>query len=442
MCKQPQSSRHGGVLLGWNVSSRGRFGFASGDQPPSAGEPVCYRGDNHLMTVAPTGAGKGRGVIIPNLLGYPGPAVIIDPKGEAYQTTARRRRQMGQEVVVLDPFRVVAETSDRLNPLDVFDLPGAVVDCDAEMMASLLSMGHHFTRDPFWSDSATGVVSGLIAHVGTTAQTPEERTLNRLRQYLSHDDMDHQLAHLLDQKAVKNQLARDEIVGYLSHPAKETRPSVRTTACTYVKALGSASVAATLGPSSFKLSDVVNGKPMTIYVVIPPEKLESHRALLRLWVGTLLTAVTSRRVIPPARTLFILDESAQLGTLGALKQAITLLRGYGLQVWTFWQDLSQLKTLYANDWQTMLNNSGVLQIFGLNNHLMAKEWAEVMGVEAPELAALDRADAALFVQGEYQRCRRPDYLRDRVFRGQYDDNPRFALLNRTEEEADDVALAV
>jgi len=122
-------------------------------------------------------------------------------------------------------------------------------------------------------------------------------------------------------------------------------------------------------------------------------------------------------VIPATRTLFILDESAQLGSLGALKQAITLLRGYGLQVWTFWQDLSQLKTLYANDWQTMLNNSGVLQVFGLNNHLMAKEWAEVMGVESGELAG----------------------LKDRAFRGQYDDNPRFALLKK---ETEDASLAV
>jgi type IV secretion system protein VirD4 len=389
------------------------------------------------MTVAPTGAGKGRGVIIPNLLSYPGPAVVIDPKGEAYQTTARRRRQMGQRVVVLDPFRVVTPHSDRLNPLEVFDLPGAVVDCDAEMMAAQLSIGHHFSRDPFWSDSATGIVAGLIAQIGTASEKPEERTLNRLRHYLYHDDMDYQLAAMLDQKAVKNQLARDEIVGYLSHPAKETRPSVRTTACTYVKALGSSRVAETLGPSSFDLADVVKGAPLTIYVVIPPEKLESHRALLRLWVGTLLTAVTSRKVIPQSRTLFILDESAQLGSLGALKQAITLLRGYGLQVWTFWQDLSQLKTLYAQDWQTMLNNSGVLQVFGLNNHLMAKEWAEVMGVESGELAAMGRDEAGLFVQGEFMRCRRADYLRDRAFRGQYDDNPRFALLKE-----EDAALAV
>jgi hypothetical protein len=90
-----------------------------------------------------------------------------------------------------------------------------------------------------------------------------------------------------------------------------------------------------------------------------------------------------------------------------------------------------------NDWQTMINNSGVLQVFGLTNHLMAKEWGEVMGVDAPDLIGLTREESGLFVGGEFSRCRRPDYLNDRVFRGQYNDNPRFALVNQEES-----ALAV
>jgi type IV secretion system protein VirD4 len=430
MCQEPRSDgwNEGGIVLGWEGgAARGPFGFGRAAEAP-AGGPVLYRGDNHLMTVAPTGAGKGRGVIVPNLLVYPGPAVIIDPKGEAFQVTARRRREMGQRVVVLDPFRVVVARGDRLNPLDIFDLPGALLDCDAEMLGALLSVGHQFSRDPFWSDSATGIVSGLIAHVGSTAKA-EERTLNRLRGLLYADDLDYSLAVLLDTKAVVNPMARDEIVAYLSHPAKETRPSVRSTASTYIKALGSSGVAESLGQSTFSLRDVVDGKPLTVYVVIPPEKLDSHRALLRLWVGTLLTAVTSRKVTPRQRTLFLLDEAAQLGTLPALRQAITLLRGYGLQVWSFWQDLSQLRQLYPQDWQTMINNSGVLQVFGLNNHLMAKEWAEVLGVEAGELADMGPEQAALYLHGSgFRRCRRADYLRDRVFAGKFDDNPRFGLV--------------
>ncbi|WP_421414221.1 type IV secretory system conjugative DNA transfer family protein [Agrobacterium tumefaciens] len=56
------------------------------------------------MVVGRTGGGKGRSVIMPIALDYPGSIVLIDIKGEAAAVTARRRREMGQEVVILEPF--------------------------------------------------------------------------------------------------------------------------------------------------------------------------------------------------------------------------------------------------------------------------------------------------------------------------------------------------
>lgn len=58
-------------------------------------EPILYTGSGHLMTIAPTGAGKGVNCIIPTLLRYPGPVTVIDPKGENYAVTAEYRRQLG-----------------------------------------------------------------------------------------------------------------------------------------------------------------------------------------------------------------------------------------------------------------------------------------------------------------------------------------------------------
>src|SRR5438309_6506 len=94
------------LLLGWPQGEAKSFGFG-GRPPPAASradQPMLYDSDAHLITVAPTRSGKGRGVIVPNLLHYAGPAVVLDPKGENYQVTARRRREMGQTVVKLDPF--------------------------------------------------------------------------------------------------------------------------------------------------------------------------------------------------------------------------------------------------------------------------------------------------------------------------------------------------
>src|SRR3546814_12619232 len=90
---------------------------------------------------------------------------------------------------------------------------------------------------------------------------------------------------------------------------------------------------------------------------MPPHMRGSHGRLLRLWVGALVTAIMRRRARPEASTLFVLDEAAQLGTFDELRQAVTLLRVYGLQHWSFWQDASQLQCLYHDDWMTMVYNS-------------------------------------------------------------------------------------
>jgi hypothetical protein len=51
-----------------------------------------FRQDGHILTCAPTGAGKGIGAVIPNLLDYPGSAFVLDLKGENYAVTAHARR--------------------------------------------------------------------------------------------------------------------------------------------------------------------------------------------------------------------------------------------------------------------------------------------------------------------------------------------------------------
>lgn len=59
--------------------------------------------------------------ILPNLLTYQGSVLIIDPKGENVKTTTDRRKAMGQDVRVIDPWNIVNNDiikPSRFNPLD------------------------------------------------------------------------------------------------------------------------------------------------------------------------------------------------------------------------------------------------------------------------------------------------------------------------------------
>ena len=423
------------LFLGWDGTDHNpTLGF----MPTSGRNPVrdslTYAGDGHLMTIAPTGAGKGVGVIIPALLTYPGSVIVTDIKGENYQVTARRRREMGQQVIVLDPFGLVTprDKADKLNPFDLFKVPGSDPESDAEMLAAQLAVGHEFSSDRYWEDTGRGLVAGLVADVATSSP-PEKRNLVTLREMLYNDDLDYTLAVALDtRKKTMSPLARDEFVAYLAAPSDKTRPCIRTTATTFVKCLGSSSVSRSLEKSTFDLNDLLNNKPMTIYLVLPPEKLLSHRGLLRLWVVTLMTVVMRRNRLPRQRTLFLLDEAAQLGSLDLLPQAVSLLRGYGLQVWTFWQDLSQLMKLYPANWEALVNNAAVLQAFGVPGHAARHGWRSVLGDADALLASELHPDEMLVaVTGQpTARHTRANYLRDKPFVGRFDPNQRFLGLEK------------
>lgn len=433
--KPPVASEQGrpevmDLLLGWKSDDNAKlpigFGAPRAAEQAIAGEvPILYGEDRHLVTIAPTGAGKGRGVIIPNLLRFEGSVIVIDPKGETWHVTARRRKEMGQEVRLLDPFGAVSKRTDSLNPFDLFDRPGALLDADAEMLASLLAGDVGFHKEPFWDNWGRSLMAGVIAAVAETAPK-SERHFGKVREILMSDDAVYNLAALIENHDDLNRLSKQNISSFLPI-TEQTRSGILSTAQSYLKVVNSDSALRSLSKSTISLDSVRKGDPMTIYIVIPPDKLESHGALLRLWVGALMLTVMGRKRRPKRSTLFLLDECAQLGEFGPLRQSMTLLRGYGLQVWPFFQDLSQLQRLYPKDWRTIFNNAGVFQLFGVANHLMAKESSDLIGdIDADILRNMAKDRQIIAVSNEKaMSARLPDYLMDAPFAGQFDANPMF-----------------
>lgn len=411
------------ILMGYERPINRTMGFVTQLQPPSTDQqPIHYDGP-HLLTCAPTGSGKGRCCAVPALLEYPGQTVTIDIKGELYGCTHRRRREMGQQVIKLDPFRVVDHTTDGFNPLEMFQLPTTDFDTDSQMVASMLSEGNKFGRDPFWDTTASGLHSAVINYL-VTLQPPDKQNFNEMRRLLCSDDVVYKIAVLLDTVGKKmRELAYQEFSSFLQLAERETRPSVLATAQSYIKTFNSERVSEMLEKSSFSLQDFADGKPMSIYIIIPPERLESHRPLLRIILASLFAAVFSRKKIPNPRTLFLIDEAGNLGSFPVMKAAMTLCRGFGVRCWTFWQDMQQIQECYPNCWKTIINNAGALQLFGLTNRLMARDWSEILGCSVDTLLSMKPEEQFLLLQGKGEFIsRRLDYLTDPVYEGQFDDN--------------------
>lgn len=416
------------IRLGYEREGQRGMGFAAQMLPKDSGsKPIVYGGP-HLLTCAPTGGGKGRCCAVPALLEYPGQVVTIDIKGELYGCTHRRRRELGQQVIKLDPFRVVDSKTDGFNPLEMFQLPTTDFDTDAQLVASMLSEGNKFGRDPFWDTTASGLHSAVINYL-VTLQPREKQNFNEMRRLLCSDDVVYKIAVLMDTVGKQmRELAYQEFASFLQLAERETRPSVLATAQSYIKTFNSERVSEMLEQSSFSLQEFADGKPMSIYIIIPPERLESHRPLLRIILASLFAAVFSRKKIPNPRTLFLIDEAGSLGSFPMMKAAMTLCRGYGVRCWTFWQDMQQIQECYPNCWKTILNNSGALQLFGLTTRLMAREWADVLGCSPEVLLDLKPDEQYLLLQekGEFI-SRRLDYLCDARYSGHFDENRFYSL---------------
>lgn len=430
--KMPDDLAEPGLLVGWSMEqehARRPIGFNFGDpvRTPANGyaDPILMHREGHLITIAPTGAGKGVGCIIPALLRHEGPVIVIDPKGEIASVTARRRREMGDHVIILDPMGLTGETSGSLNPLDLVDPESATgVDDAAALVGTLLPHDEVDNRNKYWRSRAEQLLTALVLHVATDL-TPGERRLAKLR------DAVNAMASDPEGWSVGLQGSRHPEVralhGSLSIGARETLGGIISFAQDGVDFIRGPLVQAVTDRSSFPLDAVTRSDPMSIFIVLPPHMLTSHGRLLRLWIGALLAAVMRRRSRPARPTLFILDEAAQLGELSELRQAITLLRGYGLQTWSFWQDVSQIKQLYRLDWETMINNCSVIQAFGAHNMNAAESMAALMGfVSGPKMLELDANEMLLQIAGdEAVIARRPDYRADPVFKGLFDANPLF-----------------
>ncbi|WGM37594.1 type IV secretory system conjugative DNA transfer family protein [Caulobacter sp. NIBR1757] len=392
--------------------------------------PITYDDDAHLLTAAPTGAGKGVGAIIPNLLSYPGPMIVIDPKGENFQVTARYRRQLGQEVLVLDPFgEYTPHTVEnevfqgaRLNPLDLATMGAVDTGLQAQWIAEVLSSGKTGAQEPFWDLTAKGLLSALFdIELNEARHEGRAASFRNVIRLLFVEEFDYTLAVRLNEGRI-TPFAHASLTGYWDAPESGTRPSILATARAYLFPLLAENIQAALDNSTIDLRQVRDGAPQTIYIIIPSSKLESHAALLRLWVDVLLNAILARKTKSPMRTLALLDECANLGHLPVLKKAVTLMRGYGLQVWMFFQDISQLATLYEGEWQTMVNNCGVFQTFGNTYMLQGEALAKVVPDFEPEQILSISRDSQILAVGRKgaQVARKLNYLKDTLFSGRAD----------------------
>lgn len=359
----------------------GETGLMLGTFPLENGEhtKLHYAGDRHSLTVAPTRTGKGVSSVIPNLLTYQGSALVIDPKGENALETAKQRRKLGQKVFLVDPWDLAAESGikpARFNPMDWISADDPDAAENAMLLADALVVSSK-GEGRFWDEEAKALLMGLILYVGTHPHEEKERTLGRVRDLLmeSKQGLNDLYERML---ASSNPVVRSSCSRMIQ---KEERvfSNVLASAQANTHFLDNHRIRDALSKSDFKFEDLKTGK-ITVYLILPADRLHTFGRWLRLLVQQAIT-VNARNIAekPDQPILFMLDELPALGFLTMVQQGYSLMAGFGMLLWGIVQDLSQLKAIYGDSWETFVGNSGVIQYFGSRDQMTAEYFSALCG---------------------------------------------------------------
>ncbi len=425
--KEKGLNEESGFILGRDVNS---------------GEIIGFKGEGHILTVAKTGSGKGVGVVIPNLLNYSGSVVVIDPKGENFIRSVYARANLHQqEICLVDPFGEVHKQVTRqlnriegiekgkhhypnineikafykdllpkvappkiekdgtvsvpagayhkgMNPLEpITALAQAenyqeVIDQSA-VLANMIVVKTKEETDPHWNEKARMIIKNMIIYLSLHEAYKEEvKDLVELRTLILEVFEDEESLTLFADSCQESEHAfyLKNMAGEFRMMGSEESSSVLSFVLRHLEFIASPLAGNNLSRTDCSLLDI-KGKAKSIFLVLPSNKLDTYSRLARIWIASIISAISMSPELPSERILMMVDEMAQLGKMEPLMQAVSLLRGYGLNLWMFFQDIPQMEEIYgANTWKTFSSNAKVQQFFGISDNVTAEYVSALSGM--------------------------------------------------------------
>lgn len=338
-----------------------------------------------VMLVAPTRSGKGVGTIIPNLLNWNQSCIVVDIKGENFDVTSGFRAKHGQEVYKFAPFDENFETHCS-NPLSYVSRDPRFV------VGELQSVGYMLypKKDgdgAFWNDAARNLFVAVSLYC---LESSYSLTIGEVLRRSSGNGRPKEFWQGVVDSGVSasgqalSKHCLDALSQFVSN-SDNTLTSILSTFSAPLGAFTNPAVDAATSRDDFDLRDIRRRK-MTIYVVIPPNRLAEASLLINLFFSIAIDQNT--KTLPEKDpslkylALLLLDEFPALGRVDKYVKSIGYIAGYGLRSLMIAQSMSQLKDreLYGEEGsRTLATNHMVQIIYAPREQQDAQEYSEILG---------------------------------------------------------------
>ncbi len=354
-----------------------------------------HDGDEHVLVVAPTNTGKSVGVSLPTGLVWRHSYIALDLKGENWTITSGLRSSFGP----VYRFAPTESGAHRYNPLTQIRRGEAEVR-DAQVLADMLVDPEGTLRErSHWQLRAFEL---LVAVILWALYVEKNKTLARLAELLA--DPQRPITKLLEDmlgRPIKNGAPHPVVAAgarQLLDMAEAERSGVVSTALGYLALYRDPVLARATEASDFAIEDIISGaRPVSLYLIIPPEEISRLKALLRLVLNQILkrlTEIAGQQQGAGRRVLLMLDEFPQLGKLDFFEHALAYIRGYKIKACLVAQSLNQISQTYGEH-SSILDNAHVRVAFACNDERTAKRVSDMLGVTTETRAQMNYAGSRM-----------------------------------------------
>ena len=261
-----------------------------------------------MSCIAPTRSGKGVGLVIPSLLTWPGSAIVHDIKGENWDITAGFRstfsRTLRFDPTSLDSaaYNPLLEVRRGINEVrDVQNIADILVDPEG----SLEKRNH-------WEKTSHALLVGAILHV---LYAGGDKSLAGVAAFLSNPDetIENTLYAMMDTPHLGEAGPHPVVASAareLLNKSDNERSGVLSTAMSFLGLYRDPVIAKVTSHSDWRIADLVEGPPASLYLVVPPSDISRTKTLIRLilnQIGRRLTEEFDPKT-KRQRVLLILDE--------------------------------------------------------------------------------------------------------------------------------------
>ena len=342
----------------------------------------------NILVVGGSGAGKSRGFALPNIMQCCCSMVITDPKAELLRKTGGLLEKKGYEVRVFD--LINPDTSFCYNPFEYVHDDKDVLRLISNLIQNTTPKGSQ-SSDPFWEKSETALLQALMLYLLHEAP-PEEQNFAMIMEMLGSaqvkeedEDYESPLDILFDRLEMRDP---DSIAVKQYHIYKQaagkTAKSILISVGVRLAAFNLPQIAKLTNTDELDLSSMGERK-VALFCCIPDADTSLNYLVGMIYSQLFQTLYYMADRVHggalPVPVNCIMDEFPNVSLPNEFEKILATCRSRSIYCSTIIQNMSQLKALFKDSWESLVGNCDEFLYLGGNEKETHKYVSELLGKE-------------------------------------------------------------